>query len=327
MNNREQLLESLSETIADYRDGEIPSPTPEHVAKWLDQFEKPVQFPVLRELDHVLKQTYLPKSTVEEFLSSLAVNKKLTGGAPRSYWQSVELLDIQGGGDSQSDLLEMFGEALNSKCGLSLDECSGSSETFVYLDDGIYTGNRALGDLRSWIQSEAPDEAVLNVIVIALHRGGRYYAMTKLNEASEVAGKTVKIKWWRYVTLEDRKAHTNSSDVLRPTEIPDEQLVHEYVDGLNYSPTLRNPGSLGKRGFFSSEEGRHVLEQEFLRAGVHIRSICPNLNDYQRPLGNSVLETLGFGSMLVTFRNCPNNAPLALWVGDPWYPLFPRKTN
>ncbi len=39
------------------------------------------------------------------------------------------------------------------------------------------------------------------------------------------------------------------------------------------------------------------------------------------------LETLGFGSLVVTFRNCPNNAPLALWVGDPWYPLFPRTTN
>lgn len=55
--------------------------------------------------------------------------------------------------------------------------------------------------------------------------------------------------------------------------------------------------------------------------------MCPYLNEYQRPLGNMVLETLGFGSMLVTFRNCPNNSPLALWAGDPWYPLFPRKVN
>jgi hypothetical protein len=39
------------------------------------------------------------------------------------------------------------------------------------------------------------------------------------------------------------------------------------------------------------------------------------------------LETLGFGSLIVTFRNCPNNAPLAFWVDSPWYPLFPRTTN
>lgn len=39
------------------------------------------------------------------------------------------------------------------------------------------------------------------------------------------------------------------------------------------------------------------------------------------------LVTLGFGSLIVTFSNCPNNAPLAFWVDSPWYPLFPRATN
>jgi hypothetical protein len=101
----------------------------------------------------------------------------------------------------------------------------------------------------------------------------------------------------------------------------------EYVQALRYPVMLRTPGNLGENGFYSSEEGRDVLEQEFLKAGLHIRSICPYLNEFQRPLGNTVLDTLGFGSLFVTFRNCPNNAPLALWAGAPWYPLFPRKTN
>ena len=327
MSEREDLLKSLSETIADYRGGDIPKPSPDHVAMWVEQFDAPVQLSILREMDHVLKQTYLPKRSVQKFLSAVAVNEKLTGGDPHVYWRSVELLDIQGAGDSQSDMLEMFGDALGSKCGLSLAECSGSSGIFVYLDDGVYTGNRVLGDLRSWIQSNAPDEATVNVISIALHLGGQHYAKTELHKASKVAGKAITSNWWRCVELEDRKTHTDRSDVLRPTEIPDDSLVREYVDGMAYKPILRKPSNLGKNEFFSSEEGRHVLEQEFLKAGVRIRSMCPYLNDYQRPLGNSVLETLGFGSLLVTFRNCPNNAPLALWAGDPWYPLFPRKTN
>ena len=327
MSERVVLLKSLSETITDYRDGEISEPTPDHVERWVDQFDAPVQLPILKEMDHVLKQTYLPKKSVEEFLSSVVVNEKLTGGDPRSYWRSGELLDIQGAGDSQSDMLEMFGDALESKCGLSLDECSGSSGTFVYLDDGVYTGNRVLGDLKSWIESDAADEATVNVVVIALHRGGQYYARTKLKEASKASGKTITINWWRCVELEDRRACTYSSDVLRPMELPSDPLVQEYVASLTYPPNLRTSGSLGKNEFFSSEEGRHMLEQEFLKAGVRIRSMCPYLNNYQRTLGNSVIETLGFGSFIVTFRNCPNNAPLVLWAGDPWYPLFPRKTN
>lgn len=327
MSEREDLLKSLSETIADYRLGEISKPTPDHVATWVHQFDETVQLPILKEIDYVLRQTYLPKSTVEKFLSGLAVQKKLTEEDPRSFWRSVELLDIQGAGDSQSDMLKMFGDALGSKVGLSLDDCSGSSGTFVYLDDGIYTGNRILGDLRSWIESDAPEEATVHIVVIALHRGGQYYARTKLNEASKAVGKNITISWWRCVELEDRRTYTYSADVLRPTEIPDDPDVQEYVESLSYPPNRRTPGNLGENKFFSSEVGRHVLEQEFLKAGVRIRSMCPYLNVFQRPLGNSVLETLGFGSLLVTFRNCPNNTPLALWAGEPWYPLFPRRTN
>ena len=324
---RSELLQSIAKTIADYRAGEIPKPTPDHVEKWLNQFDESVQLPILKETDHILKKTYLPKSTVEEFLSRLVVNEKLTSGDPRLYWPSVQILDIQQRGNSQSEMLKMFGVALESKCGLNLNDCSETSKKFIYIDDGIYTGNRFLGDIRSWISTDAPDGAELNVIVIALHRGGQHYARTELRKVARTVGKTININWWRSVALEDRRYYTDSSDVLRPKEIPHEQPVKDYVKSLDYDPLLRTPGSLGEKKFFSSEEGRHVLEQEFLKAGVYIRSICPHLNPYQRPLGNSVLQTLGFGSLLVTFRNCPNNAPLALWAGNPWYPLFSRKTN
>jgi hypothetical protein len=96
---------------------------------------------------------------------------------------------------------------------------------------------------------------------------------------------------------------------------------------MKYPPTLRQPGSLGTNALFATDAGRVLLEQEFLKAGARIRQLCPNLGATQRPLGHITLDTLGFGSLIVTFRNCPNNAPLALWVGEPWYPLFPRTTN
>ena len=100
-----------------------------------------------------------------------------------------------------------------------------------------------------------------------------------------------------------------------------------YVAAMRFPPHLRTAGHVGGSGIFSSDAGRQLLETEFLKAGVRIRQMCPHLNQYQRPLGNMILDTLGFGSLIVTFRNCPNNAPLALWAGDPWVPLFPRTTN
>jgi hypothetical protein len=108
--------------------------------------------------------------------------------------------------------------------------------------------------------------------------------------------------------------------------IPNDAPTVKYVQAMKYQPTLRTAVAQHD-SIFSSEEGRATLEQQFLVAGVKIRRISPYLNEYQRPLGNSVLETLGFGTLIATFRNCPNNAPLALWAGNPWHPLFPRRTN
>ena len=83
---------------------------------------------------------------------------------------------------------------------------------------------------------------------------------------------------------------------------------------------------------FSSEAGRQVLESEFLIAGAKIRAMSENPKQSMRPLGFSPFG-VGFGSMIVTYRNCPNNCPLAMWWGDPeatsgalhWYPLLQRE--
>jgi hypothetical protein len=327
MSTRIKLLTSIAGTIADYRAGDIDPPTPDHVETWVNQFETEIQKPMLAELDHVLKKTYFSKPSVHKFLTTLVKSKKLAGADPCSFWKDVKFLNIQAGGNSQREMLQMFDSILEEECGLGIENCGDDPDHYLYLDDAIFTGNRVLRDLRQWISADAPKKAAVHVVMIGLHRGGQYYAKTKLEEAAEGAGKKIDLQWWRSVEIEDRRAHTSSSDVLRPTKLPADELIQEYVQALRYAPVLRQPGSLGDNGFFSSEEGRDLLEQEFLKAGVKIRSQSPYLNDYQRPLGNMVLQTLGFGSLLVTFRNCPNNCPLAFWAGNPWYPLFPRKTN
>lgn len=323
----DDLIASISETTADYREADGEAPTPERIDRWIGQFDASVQLPILREMDHVLKRTYFSRADTRKFLAGLFKTEKLVGEDPCAFWSSVKFLDIQGGGASQKEMLALFGAILEKECSIKIEDCGADPDTFIYLDDAIFTGNRVRRDLETWIAEQAPAEAKVHIIMIALHSGGQYYADGKIKEAARTAGKSIDLTWWRAIELEDRKALTTTSDVLRPVAIPDDEGVKAYVGAMHYQPNLRTAGHVGGNGIFSSDAGRQLLESEFLKAGVRIRQMCPHLNQYQRPLGNMILETLGFGSLIVTFRNCPNNAPLALWAGDPWYPLFPRTTN
>jgi hypothetical protein len=323
----QQMLEATAAIIADYRAGEIAPPDSAHVQRWLNQFEEGVREPLLSEVNHVLGHTYLSKQKFESFLSNLIANEKLTSGDPKKFWSGVKFLDIQSHGRSQHELLAMLAVPLKKETGLEPAQCGASPSCFVYLDDGLYSGNTILSSLRQWLKTDAPNKAVVHVIVVALHRYGQYWASTNLKKDAAALGKEVEFKWWRLVELEDRRAHTSTSDVLRPTKIPADARVEAYAGKLKFKPVLRTPGSVGDLKIFSSEAGRDLLEQELLVKGVHIRDVSQKLPEFARPLGNVVLETLGFGSTIVTFRNCPNGAPLAFWCGNPWYPLFPRKTN
>jgi hypothetical protein len=198
---------------------------------------------------------------------------------------------------------------------------------YVSIDDVLFSGGRFKHDITNWIKDAAPQKAKLHIITIAYHRLGQWRTENDIKTVAKEAGKSIELSWWRVFEIEDRKAYMASSDVLRPTVVPQDPATVAYVAGLKLDPVFRTPGQLGALGFFSSEAGRSLLEQQFLVSGVGVRAQCPYLNAYMRPLGNSVMGTTGFGSMIVTYRNCPNNAPLVLWAGDPWYPLFPRKTN
>lgn len=202
----------------------------------------------------------------------------------------------------------------------------GDATRFFYIDDFIFSGNRVIQDVTKWVAS-APDSCALTILVMGWHAYGKYYAEKKIFEVVKDSKKNIKINWACRFIIEDRKSEIDNCDVLRPAMVSSEKLVLDYIEAMTYKPVYRSPGKCGPFGIFSSEAGRNVLEQEFLNTGALIKQKCPNLKKQHRPLGYSGLETLGFGSMIITYRNCPNNAPLALWAGEPWYPLLPRSTN
>lgn len=319
------LCEQLAATIADYRVGEIDQPDAAHVGKWIEQFPGDVREPLLAEVTHVLGQTYMTKKKVKRFLDGVVGNTDVAGDDPATFWRGVAFLDLQQKGNSQRDMLALFDKSLGKVCGIGLGDCGKKPHTYVYLDDGVFSGGRVKGDLVRWIEEDAPIKAKVAVIVMAIHPLGEFFAGKDIAAAAREAGKEIEVNWWRKTTLEDRKTYMAQSDVLRPTAIPKEAMA--YVASLGADPILRAGNSVGDLKLFSSPAARELLEQEFLKAGVRVRDMCPNFNAYMRPLGCSLMKTTGFGTMFVTYRNIANNTPLVLWAGNPWYPLFERSTN
>lgn len=332
MSTRTQLVAELATIVADYRRGEVPPMNAAHVERWLKQFEPAAQDPVLAETVHALRSTYISRDEAKGFLANLVTNASVAGPDPASFWANSVVRDIQLGGSSQRDLLEVFGEVLKDQLGLMLDRCPQVAERIIYLDDGVFSGSRTQADLSAWIAQQALPTSEIYIITMALHTGGQWFAQGRIDKAAAAASKRVSQRWRRAIELENRLAHKDTSDVLWPARLPVDPLVDAYVktlDAAGFHPakTLRTGSSIGAIKIFSTPASRDWLEQEFLKAGVKIRDMCTNLPQSCRPLGFTGLKTLGFGSTFVTYRNCPNTTPLAFWVDAPWYPLFPRKTN
>ncbi len=323
----EQQAESLASKLSGYRAGEIPAPDADHVLRWAYQFPEEYRAGLLSELNHVLNATYFSRETAVQFLDGLLTNAALSGANAGLFWHQANLLDIQQNGHSQTEMLALFKTLMEARYGLSQGQPK--SNVFIYIDDVIFTGNRTGNDLDAWIKTDAPNVARVHIIVLALHTGS-WQLESRLKKAAADAGKDIKFAIWRLVQIENRKAYRDAAEILWPVYLP--ESATEYAAGrFPFEP--RRPG--GTKNPFSSEEARLLLEVALLEAGMLIRSFSANPASNLRPLGYSPFG-VGFGSTIVTYRNCPNNAPLALWWGDPsagrshpfskWRPLVPRKT-
>ena len=336
MNERGELLKSIAAITSDYRKGELVAPTSAHVERWIHQFDSNSQLPMLREMEHLLKKTYFSRERVGNFLAKVATSEQLAGANPKDFWSETEVMDIQQRGESQKRMRQLFGEVLLDKFDLPLEVC-GQQETatYLYLDDALFTGSRMSNDLTVWVDKVSPPQATVNIVLLVAYRYGAWITNKNLESIAAGADKDITFKIWSGKRLENRKSNRNDSDVFWPVSIPQDEELNTYINTETRFPFIpRSPELNNQSELFSSEEGRQLLEREFLLAGMKIRGLSREPKTILRPLGYSSFG-LGFGSTIVTYNNCPNNAPLALWYGDPnapsrhpfskWYPLFQRR--
>jgi hypothetical protein len=323
-------ISKLETILADYRNHDGIKIDGPHITNWISQFPKADQTVLLEELAFTLEKTYISRSRAEKFLSDLLTNTALAGNDPGAFWKKANILNIQKGGSSQSDLLEIFESKLKAEFGFGFSK-SASADVHLYIDDGIYSGNRVHTDFKPWLEEREGQSGDIHVFVLAQHAHGKDYAAEKIAEYQKKFGTDFIFRWWHCVKLEDRRAYRDKSDVLRPTELPNSPEVVNYANYLSaekYPVQLRNALEAPHNyPCFSSEGGRQAIERILLEAGARILPTCPNFPQIIRPYGYDKMKTLGFGALIATYRNCPNTTPVALWAGDPWHPLLPRKTN
>jgi hypothetical protein len=332
----QELCRNLAEKIIDYReDDKIPAPNAEHVKRWISQFDDIKRISILQEMIHIMDKVYFSKSKVMDFLQEKVCNSKLVGNDAVAFWNDVTLLDIQQGSRSQSKMKSLLSSILQQKYGININKVNSNNGIYIYLDDVCFSGNRIKNDIIKWLSKvniKGLTINKINIITMANHSNGTWWAEKGINEEMRKLNLNFKIDFWTCHTYKNMLSQLNEADVFSPTSLPDDPFVTKYVEYLKskgFPPeklrhVLPNPQ---KPEIFSNEENRNLIEQEFLIKGAYIKDKCTSLSEKIRPLGFSLLNTLGFGSSIVTFNNCSNTAPLVLWADDPWYPLFPRRVN
>lgn len=335
MPEKENLLVSIADIIKDYRIDELDQPTPDHVDKWVNQFSEKVRLPILRELMYVFAKNYYNKKRISDWIDQFTKYKGIAGDNPTDFWTGVNFLNIQKKGDSQKRMLSIIESSLNESLGLDINNCGTPEGPYLYVDDFLFSGFHVGDDLEAWINECSLRKAKIFILLLETYSLGLYKVKVRLDNAIKVTKKNVEYQFFYGKKSENRNSCKKDSDVLWPSELPGEQSVMDYLAQDQKFPFSPRPVG-GVLSSFSSEAGRQLLEKEFLLAGLKIRSFSENPKEVLRPLGFSSFG-LGFGSMIVSYRNCPNNCPLALWWGNPkagkssplskWYPLFQRKIN
>ncbi|WP_375200626.1 phosphoribosyltransferase-like protein [Lysinibacillus sp. RS11] len=340
MENTEiNLVQSIVEIAKDYQGGGVV--TVSRVKKWIEQFDSQYHVPILTELSNILGKTYVSKEVITNFFEIFLGEKRIFCDSILKY----QFINPQTIGNSQKELLSVLDRIIQEKYNISISECGKEDVlSYIYIDDGIYSGNRVIRDLQNWSRSfeDVSDVSRVDIVVLAIHNRNIGYIKKELEK---VLPKT-KFHFWRVLEFEDsiRDCKYKYESYWPSAEMDYASSTIEYLDGIIDTrsdlqnakiPLLRRNGEPNSDDFFTNPTNRSIVEKAFLEKGVEIVTYATNPNPNMRPMGYDNSRTIGFGSYFVTYRNIANNCPVVLWWGDPeadtgvnnWYPLFPRITN
>jgi hypothetical protein len=306
------------------------------VSRWALQFDIVDQNIVVAEIDRALKKVYFNQSSISSFITGLVTYEAFVGEDAVSFWSNASLLNIQGVSESQRYLVSVLNEAIVEEHNVNVPINANNADYWIYIDDGLFSGDQAVGDIRRWIETSNPRDGVLNVVVIIVHTYGEFRFKKEIKPL--LLNRGIRLNIWRMKNLENRLKYRDQTDLIWPTQVYSGRDI-EYWQELRNNDlrnfTARGDGTVGGEELYSSVDAKKQVEEAFTRKGAEICTYGAVNHALMKPLGYSPFKTYGFGTIFATHRNCPNNAPLVLWWGDPdgnqtlrkWYPLLQRRTR
>lgn len=300
-----------------------------HVITWLEQFDSAKREYFAQAFANVLSRSYISKNSVQRASHSLLTSHSVTNGNIM-FFQNASFLDIQRNGQSQKRFLYDF--IIPQAQALSIPYAINdlTKTNFLYFDDVLFSGGRIGDDLEEWINNTAPQSCEIVCVFIFIYAYGVYNAKKRLKKVISDSGKNITFRFCRMAEINNNRLFSGVTDVLHPREVPAEaSAFYDEMLANSRFTILRGYQQPAPSLFFSNEAERSLLEEQFVIAGLRILSSLTDRRSW-KPLGLEGFPSFGFGSTVVTYRNCPNISPLALWWGEQdspsiWYPLVPRK--
>lgn len=329
--------EEIAKIIRNFRRGELSKELDAaHVCRWVSQFDEADREMILAETYRVLSHYYFSEEKIFGYVDwVLSCLEKETSLRDCIY------LAVQEKGSSQKLLLNRVGDIYEMK-GIPYSETDCKHElsagTYVYIDDGSFSGRRMTDDLMPVISKMSSDSRLF-VFHMIVFQNGYVYCKEKLIEKAQRSVISVCFKFGRML-LDRKELSAERVDTVWPyaasQNIP---CIKEYERKLRQSGKQLyylycSYGREYRSGLFSSAEAARRMAIAFLQKGIEICNSSPNISFL--PLGKSAVPGFGFGAFCATDWNIPNNCPLALWWGDiedpagfpgNWYPLLPRRNN
>lgn len=335
----EHLANQILEIVKDYRNNDGINLTTDNIIAWANQFGEDAQF-MLSELAYILPKFYISKEKgyriLEEALTSI---KQALGYSDLNlFLQDTQFLDMQREGKSQKIILSMIDDIL-AKNNLSPIETYSlfPKKNFVYLDDVLASGKTIRDAITNWLNTDENLEKVKKgeyrfyLYVMCSHTWAlsflEYYLKNNFPGFKLLSNCFYKIE-------NHAKFYNQKFNLIFPLKDQSEEVT-QYFAQLNATQyedyAFRNEHQPLREDFFSSPSNRIKFENLLLHAGLRIiYKIRGDVKPNVRPIGftNPRYKTLGQGTLFITWRNIPNNCPLALWWdvdGHDWLPLFPPK--